>query len=617
MSAAGPPRRFRLGLRHEVQILLPVSLLLLVVLSTFTLFSYRSAVARLGEERRGEAAALARVAAERGAAPGRRGGGGGALRASLDAAPRARGMAWVGAGGEVRAARGEMPSGDLLLPLAGRRPAEPSGVGPDGPGLSQTVAGFAPFLDGAGQPSYLRIDLPAEGLSQQQAALRILVPSVLLLDTAVLLLVLLSLRQLLTPYETLLARAREMGETGEIRSPREGEDEVGFLLETFDFALAELKARGASRNEEEIEALERTLSASLESGLLLLDRAGRSLAVNAVGARLLGVEVPPPGTPLEQLLAGHPRLLGMLAEAVAEGRSLKREEHAIEADGAVRTLGLTAHPLRRGDGSVRGYLVLFADLTEVLRKDQESRLAESLSSLGELAGGVAHELRNGLATVRGYLTLIERRPDEEPVADYLGEIRRETDHLGRVVEDFLSFARPGTARLAAVSLAAVAVRAAADPALAGFPVTVAAEPGAGEGIAGDEELLLRAIRNLLHNAAEAERQAGRRGPIELRIETRGGGTALSIADRGPGLPPEIRRNLFVPFTTGRAGGVGLGLALARRIVVLHGGRLSLDDRTDGGTLAVLFFPHDKPVTDGNRSGLGPTPGDAAEEAPLR
>jgi signal transduction histidine kinase len=229
-----------------------------------------------------------------------------------------------------------------------------------------------------------------------------------------------------------------------------------------------------------------------------------------------------------------------------------------------------------------------------------------------MAGGVAHELRNGLATLRGYLTLIERRPAEESITDFLSEIRQEADHLERVLADFLSFARPGSARMQELSLTRLALRAAADPALEGLEVRVfGAEREAR--LLGDPQLLERVLRNLLHNAAQAEREAGRGGPVDLRIELRAGGVELVIEDRGPGLPAEIRERLFHPFATGRRGGVGLGLALAHRIVVLHGGRIRLDDRPGGGTRAVLFFPYDTTVTKDHIPALGTILPPAAQE----
>jgi signal transduction histidine kinase len=84
--------------------------------------------------------------------------------------------------------------------------------------------------------------------------------------------------------------------------------------------------------------------------------------------------------------------------------------------------------------------------------------------------------------------------------------------------------------------------------------------------------------------------------VEVTIRPAEGGWEVLVEDRGCGLPPEVRERLFQPFVTTRPGGVGLGLALAHRIVSLHGGRLRLEDRTGGGTRAVAAFPDDAFVT---------------------
>ncbi|HWM90422.1 MAG TPA: ATP-binding protein [Thermoanaerobaculia bacterium] len=551
-----------MGLRREILILLPVALLLLAVLSTFTLLSFRNALRLLADERQDEAARLAQAVAGR-------------LAGSRDLpspeelralAPQARGVAVIDAQGSILVSTGDVhPLGDS--------PGEP------GEARSGAVTGFAPL----GPGRRVRADLAAEVLTAQERSADLLSVVVLSLNAALLLLVLSFLRHLMAPWETLIERARQMGAEQEA-----GEGEIEFLLATFERAIAASTASTARRPEDDIAALERTLSASLQSGLLLLDRAGNVLALNAVAAGLLGIEPPPPGTPLVQALGSQPELRDLLGSAVADQSAPKRRELNVQTGGETRALGLTVHPLRRDDGGIRGWLVLFADLTEVQRRAEESRLAESLARLGEMAGGVAHELRNSLATLRGYLTLIERRPDEESIADYLAEIRHEADHLERVLEDFLAFARPGTARLQELSLTQLARRAASDPSLAGIEVRVRAD--ADVRLRGDAQLLERAVRNLLHNAAQAEREAGGQGPVELGIETGPEGVELTVEDRGPGLPPEVRERLFHPFATGRRGGVGLGLALAHRIVTLHSGKIRLEDRPGGGTRAVLLFP---------------------------
>src|SRR5262249_52042410 len=131
--------------------------------------------------------------------------------------------------------------------------------------------------------------------------------------------------------------------------------------------------------------------------------------------------------------------------------------------------------------------------------------ADSLSRLGEIAAGIAHELRNSLATLRGYLTLVARRPDEEALTDYVGEMRRETEHLQRVLDDFLSFARPGSTHMQQGDLHAGLRRAAGDPARGEARIVLdQPSPEPCGTIAGDPLLLERAFRNLLHNAVQAE-----------------------------------------------------------------------------------------------------------------
>ena len=567
----------RLGLRREVLLLVPLAMLALVLLSAFSLIAYRNGIESLRQERQEEARRLAwRLAQRLADAP--------ALSPALlhSAAPQARRLAVVDGEGRIVASSGLLTTADALGPLGGR-PAEPTAVGP-GDAVPDAVAGFAPLRRG-GRDLVLRVDLAADDLARQLGGLRILTWVALPLNLAVVVLVFLFLRYLLRPFETLLEQARRVESPG-----AEEDDEIEFLVGTFERAVSALAA-DRTPVEAEIETLQRALAPSLESGLLLLDRDAAVLALNAIGCELLAVDEPEPGTAVERALGSHPELVAILREAAASGQGAARQEAEVRTADGHRTLGLTVHALRRDDGAVRGFLVLFVDLTEVRRQAAEERLAEGLAQLGELAAGVAHELRNGLATLRGYLTLVERRPEDGALTDYLAEMRRESDHLERVVGDFLTFARPESARVEPVELRALARRAAADPALGDGAVRV--EGGTDPArVRGDAELLERALKNLLHNAVRAERDAGAPSTVVCRLERRDGGLAILVEDRGPGLPAEVRERLFQPFVTGRPDGVGLGLSLAHRIIALHGGALRLEDREAGGTRAVVSFPAD-------------------------
>ncbi len=571
-------RALRLGLRREVLILLPVALFLLALLSVFTLRLYWSAVAELTAERRRDAL----VAAERLAAAISAGG----LPSAADfedLAPEAVRLALLNRKGQAILQRGVASTGDQLAPFRHLDLGRSQALGP-GEGLADVVAAVAPARGQLGT-HYVRVELRAGRLAAESKRVRLLTWLVVVINAGLLLLVILYVRGLLAPYETMLERARQA-------RPEEAEDkdEVDFLIATFERALGALQKPSAGAVEDDIAALERTLGPSLESGLLLFDRHACLLSVNAAGAALLGPRPRPSGVPLEEAIGDHPELVEVVREVIETGRPIHRREIRLGSRDDPRTLGLTAHPLRRDDGSVRGFLVLFTDLTEARRRADEEQLATSLAQVGELAAGVAHEMRNGLATLKGYLRLVEKAPEDESITDYLGEINREADHLQRVLEDFLSFARPGTTRLEILDLSAIARRAAADPALQGVRVEVRCAPDLDTDIKGDPQLLERAVRNLLHNAAEAERRAGGSGPLKVELRRGANLVSLLVDDRGPGVPTEVRKRLFTPFATGRTDGVGLGLALARRIVDLHGGRLTLEPRPLGGTRAVIEFP---------------------------
>ena len=546
----------RLGLRREASILLPAAVLVLIAMSTFTLFSYRSAVDRLVDERREQAARLAAQVATQ-------------LGGSLPSeATLSRLLLYADALSVLD--RDGVPLVEVG-PLSGPPPfpvaqvTEPLGIGPDE--VTGAIVGLSPAGSTTGEPRFVRVDLRATTLLGQTRSLPLLVTFVLGINAGLLILVVLYLRHLLRPIDALLDRARTL--RGEAR---EGEDDVQLLLDTFERAVDALRER-MSPFEDDVAALQRTLATGLESGLLVLDGEGTLLSVNPAGCALL--ELDPErvaGSALRDVMDDGDELRQTLEDAIARGEGVQRKECHLRRGGQDVTLGLTLHPLRRDDGAIRGWLGLFADLTEIHRRSEEERLSESLEQIGALTAGLAHELRNGLASLRGYLTLIERgaeRPlDRDELLEDLSEIRHEADHLQRVVEDFLSFARPGSVRIEEVDLERLIHRAASDPVLARSKVTVRRE-STFPPLQGDPQLLERALRNLLHNAARAQGEGSRpHDPIRVRLLRTAAGVEVRIEDDGPGVPDKLRDRLFHPFASGSTQGVGLGLALSRRIAEL-------------------------------------------------
>ena len=560
------------GGRNEASTFLVLSLLLLVFVSSYTLFAYWTSLERLTEERQLEAAGWARTLAGRIGAWG--------------PLPRSRDLRqWMP---EAFALSIFDPDGRLLATSKTGEGLELVAVGE--PFSPQTLVGSSQLVRD-GRSYTIQVDLWSPTLIARTATMRVLLPLVLIVDSGVLLLLLLYTRRLLRPLDRFLDRARELG------TAPAPDEEVAFLLRTFDSALERL----AQPDELEIKALERVLGSSMESGVLLCDLDGRILALNPVGLEILGIEGEPVGEAIEAVLARHPEMFAKLGPALGRRQAVQREECRIQTPAGERVLGLTAHPLRRDDGQTRGFLVLFADLTEIQKRLADERLADSLKQLGELTAGIAHEMRNGLATVKGYLTLIQRGGDQDSINAYVTEMRSETDALHRTLEDFLTFARPGGGRAESVELGPLVFRAAEDPALgeARIRVEVELEPGDEATVLGDSSLLAKALANLLLNAYQAQTRAGVDEPVVLSLSRLPGAYQIRVLDSGIGVPEDLEDKIFDPFVTGRPEGVGLGLALTRRIALLHGGSITLNRRESGGTLAELWLPSGKVDTNSN------------------
>ena len=188
-----------------------------------------------------------------------------------------------------------------------------------------------------------------------------------------------------------------------------------------------------------------------------------------------------------------------------------------------------------------------------------------------------------------------------------------------MTSDFLLFARPEGFLPERVDLAAV-VESAARETEAAFPPLAVTRTGEFPSISGSDVLLKRAVANLLRNAAEATPPGRRAEPGAVELSGRAGGAemAISIADRGSGVPAGEREKVFLPFYSTKSGGAGFGLAIVARIAELHGGTVEVVDREGGGGRFTLRLPLE-PATGAPmpRRRTGPPEEPAAEEASRR
>ncbi len=226
---------------------------------------------------------------------------------------------------------------------------------------------------------------------------------------------------------------------------------------------------------------------------------------------------------------------------------------------------------------------------ERIRAIAESRRREALAAVGEMAAGLAHEVRNPLAAIRGAAQTLTPEATPGQAREMLEVIEEETERLGRVVGEFLEYARPSSPRREIVPLDGLVRQALRTCELAGrAPVTEIESLTDVATALGDPDQLRRAFENVIRNACEA---AGAGGRLRISIGRHEGHVYARFEDNGPGIDEERVAELFRPFYTTRPGGTGLGLALVHRIVVEnHAGRVEVEGRPGRGAAFTLVLP---------------------------
>ncbi|MEP6729332.1 MAG: ATP-binding protein [bacterium] len=344
---------------------------------------------------------------------------------------------------------------------------------------------------------------------------------------------------------------------------------------------------------------------NIRSGVLTVDADGRLLYANPMAEQLLGLEL--------EHFVGKPVLheIGRIASELAEAleKSVQDRVRTTRAEGMIATvqkrfpIGVTT-TYTDGDGrrTDRTATAIFQDISDQKRIDALRLRAERLEGIAELSASLAHEIKNPLASIRSAVEQLSRSPfsgaDERALSNL---VMRESDRLSRLLSEFLDFARVRVARLEPLDLSHL---------LAGAVRLALSHPDKAEGVAivshveqgqfvieGDDDLLHRAIFNLMLNAIQASPTDG-----EVRVEVGeptaeqlgsgnmfpNGAVAISVTDAGAGIPPEIRDRLFDPFFTTKPGGSGLGLAVVHRAIDAHRGLVFLDSSAAGTRFTIVL-----------------------------
>ncbi|HWR84135.1 MAG TPA: ATP-binding protein [Candidatus Deferrimicrobium sp.] len=404
-------------------------------------------------------------------------------------------------------------------------------------------------------------------------------------------------RFIFSPFRKMKQQARQAG-----RDTAHSADDVDAVVEDYRRMINELKEKEATlkrlhqevqRRADSLEQFNRYLLESMNSGVVTIDERGQVRSINRAASEMLAVNPEDhTGHPYEGLLSCSPRLADSCRHTLRKGENQEYREVAIEsADGRKRILGASVSAICNDTNRPIGASLLLHDLTELHKLRTELETRNRLAALGEMAGGLAHQLRNAMGAITGYCTLLKKRLQKSGVeTGSVAALIQEAADTEQLVERFLQFARPlaFTPQPVAVNdLIRQVVDAFQNRQDCGHIEFSLHLP---ERITVDLDPLLmkQALTNIIENAINA--YDNRPGLVELRYSLSGDNVGLEVEDFGCGIPHDDLEKIFTPFYSSRPSGTGLGLPLARKIIDLHRGSLTVKSQVGKGTVFTIALP---------------------------
>ena len=395
--------------------------------------------------------------------------------------------------------------------------------------------------------------------------------------------------RLARPVGELAGAAQRVGSGDfEIQVPEEsGEDEIALLGRAFNKMIKRVKIQRDKllKNNFEIDARKRlfeTVIGNVSGGIIGLSPEGKIEVINPAAQTILQLEIS--NDSLGYLANSIPEFLPLFNKAQVMVDGLVQEQIKITRDNVNEDILLKITTRRAFNGSIEGFVLTFDDLTDLVS-------AQRYAAWGDIAQRIAHEIKNPLTPIKLSAEQLKIKfasladDERKSLEKYSDMIIRQTDGLRRMVDEFSEFARMPEPDKEVFNI------------IETIDEVVLLQSSGNSGISFtkdyssfslicliDPALMNQVFNNLLKNAIESIETAVNKKIISskkegiIKIEVTSNETALliKIKDNGIGLPKK-KSHLFEPYVTTRGGGVGLGLAIVRKIIEEHDGTLSLLD----------------------------------------
>ncbi|HEY3130263.1 MAG TPA: ATP-binding protein [Acidobacteriota bacterium] len=349
----------------------------------------------------------------------------------------------------------------------------------------------------------------------------------------------------------------------------------------------------------ELQALHKNIINSIRSGLFTTDLQGAITSFNPAAEEITHYSGPRVLGRACSVIIGHLGMRRLMSSDFTRLKhALRTEVWARDAAGRSRYFGFSASPLFSQSDQIIGYIISFQDLTGIKKLEEEVRLKDKMAAIGNLAAGIAHELRNPLGSIAGSVQVL--KSDLELTGDraqLLDIVLRESDRLNKIIEDFLSYAKPRDSMMRPVALDNVLEETLQlvrnDPKFSGHKILVDKSNSTPPCLANPDQIK-QLFWNLITNAMKAMPNGGE---LNIRISHSDKYVKAAFKDHGIGMSRPERSRLFQPFASGFVNGVGLGMAIVYQIVQRHRGKIAVKSRKHKGTTIIVAIPLDRRVSE--------------------
>ena len=340
------------------------------------------------------------------------------------------------------------------------------------------------------------------------------------------------------------------------------------------------------------QTLNQNIMHSIADGVITVDIDGNITSANKSAEMLTGyTSAEIVDKPYKEIFCEGKHFNSLLLDTLATGASYI----GVETDYPVKNrsihISISTSRLKDSTNQIIGAVVVFKDLTEQHRLQEQMLRAERLASLGEIMAGVAHEIRNPLTAIKGFVQYLQVADTEAEREEYMPVIIKEVDRVNRVIETLLYFSRDCKADYRPMNIndlieeTLVLVKNTGTRHRLEFKLQLA------QGlpwVEGDAEQLKQVLLNLLINAVQAVPE---QGMIAIKTwQEQAGAVQVRITDTGQGIDEAELSKVFDPFFTTKAAGTGLGLAVVQRIMNAHNGRIDIQSEVGKGTAVTLEIP---------------------------